>query len=138
MCKTSYTPYNLSHLLLKNLQTVPKQQQQNLQISCISLNFPKNSNSWEKKVELPVKRFFPPDQPSVLNSACCLRYGIFPLAFLGYLSCYDPSPLLHTYLIAEYGRLEKVLNFLATTKNISVINILVMLNLKYSSYWKQN
>jgi len=34
--------------------------------------------------------------------------------------------------------LGKVLDFLATTKNISVINVLLILNPKHSSYWEQN
>jgi len=33
-----------------------------------------------------------------------------------YLSGCAPSPLLHTCSLAEYGRPEKVLHFLATTK----------------------
>jgi len=59
----------------------------------------------------------------------------------GHLSCisgYAPSQLLHTCSLAEYGRLEKVFDFLAATKNISVINILLILNLKHSSYWEKN
>jgi len=38
---------------------------------------------------------------------------------LDYLSSYAPSQLLHTCASAEHGRLEKVLDFIATTKNIS-------------------
>jgi len=34
--------------------------------------------------------------------------------------------------------LEKVLDFLATTENVSVINILLVLNPKHSSYWEEN
>ena len=57
---------------------------------------------------------------------------------LGCLPGCAPSQLLHTCWLAEYGRLEKVLEFLATTKTISVINILLILNPKYSSYWEEN
>jgi len=32
---------------------------------------------------------------------------------------------------------KKVLDFIATTANISVINILLVLNLKYNSYWEK-
>jgi len=39
---------------------------------------------------------------------------------------------------AEYEKLEKVLDFLATTKNISVINILLVLNPNHSSYGEEN
>jgi len=50
-----------------------------------------------------------------------------------------PSQLLHTRSPAEQGRLKKeVLDFLATTKNISVINILLVPNPKHSSYWEEN
>jgi len=34
--------------------------------------------------------------------------------------------------------LEKVLDFIAITENISVINILLILNPKHSSYWEEN
>jgi len=49
-----------------------------------------------------------------------------------------PSLLLHTCSLAGYGRLEKVLDFTGTTENISVINILLVLNPKHSSYWEEN
>jgi len=45
---------------------------------------------------------------------------------LGYLSGYAPSQLLHTCSLAEYKKLEKVLDFTVTTENISIINILVI------------
>jgi len=51
---------------------------------------------------------------------------------LGYLSGCATSQLLHTCSLAEYGKLKKVLDFIATTKNI---NILLTLNPKHSSYW---
>jgi len=57
---------------------------------------------------------------------------------LGYLSVCAPSQLLHTCSLAEYERLEKILNFLATTEIISVTNILLVLNSKHSSYWEEN
>ena len=49
---------------------------------------------------------------------------------LVYLSCCASSQLLHTCLLAEYEKLEKVLDFIAATKTISVINILLILNPK--------
>jgi len=55
---------------------------------------------------------------------------------LGYLSGCAPSQLLHICSLAEYEKLEKVLDFIATTENFSVINILV-LNPKHSSYWEE-
>jgi len=60
------------------------------------------------------------------------------LASLGYLSGYAPSQLQHTCSLAEYGRREKVFDFSATIENISVINILLVLNTKCSSYWEEN
>jgi len=53
----------------------------------------------------------------------------------GYLSGSAPSQLLHICCLAEY---EKVLDFIATTENISVINIVLVLNLKYIRYWEEN
>jgi len=41
---------------------------------------------------------------------------------LGYLPGYAPFQLLHTSSLAEHRRLEKVLDFLATTENISVLS----------------
>jgi len=57
---------------------------------------------------------------------------------LGWLPGCAPSQLLHTCPLAEYGRLEKVLGLIATTENISVINILLVLNPNHSSYWEEN
>jgi len=57
---------------------------------------------------------------------------------LGSLSGCAPSQLLLTCPLAEHGRWEEVLYFLATTENISVLNILLVLNPKYSSNWKEN
>jgi len=60
------------------------------------------------------------------------------LAGLGWLPGCGPSQLLHTCPLAECGRLEKVLHFIATTENVSVINILLVLNPKHNSYWEGN
>ena len=49
-----------------------------------------------------------------------------------------PSQLLHSRSWAEYEKLQKVLDFLAITENISVINILLVLSSKHSSYWEEN
>jgi len=57
---------------------------------------------------------------------------------LGCLSVCAPSQLLRTHSSAEHGKLEKVLDFIATAENISVSNILLALNPKHSSYWKEN
>jgi len=57
---------------------------------------------------------------------------------LGSLSGCAPSQLLHTCSLAEYEKQEKVLDFIATTENICVINFLLVLNPKHSSYWEGN
>jgi len=56
---------------------------------------------------------------------------------LGCLSGCALSQLPHTSSLAEYEKLEKVLDFIATTENISVINTLLVLNPKHSSYWEE-
>jgi len=53
---------------------------------------------------------------------------------VGWLPTYASSQLLHTCSLAEYEKQEKVLDFIATTVNISVISILLILNAKHSSY----
>jgi len=60
------------------------------------------------------------------------------IGHLGYLSAYAPSQLLRTCSLAEYEKLQRVLDFKAITGNMSVINILMVLNLKHSSYWEEN
>jgi len=49
-----------------------------------------------------------------------------------------PFQLLHSCSLAKHRKLERVLDFLPTTKNITVINILLILNPKHSSYWEEN
>ena len=56
---------------------------------------------------------------------------------LGCLPGCAPSQLLHTCSLAEHEKLEEALDFLATTKNHSVTNILLVLNPKHSSYWQE-
>ena len=63
--------------------------------------------------------------------------GSISIAQLGYVSSYAPSQLLNTCSLAEYEKLEKVLDFSATTENITVINIPLVLNPKHSSYWEE-
>ena len=107
---------------------------------------PEKKTKLTEKLELPEKkkgitvkrRFLPLSQPLAINGAWCLWYGIFPLASLGWLPGCGPSQLLHICLLAKHGKLKKVLDFLATTKTISVINIILILNPKLSSYWEEN
>jgi len=60
------------------------------------------------------------------------------LGQLGYLPGCAPSQLLHTCSSAEHGKLKKVLDGIAITKNISIINILLVPNPKHSSYGEEN
>jgi len=50
--------------------------------------------------------------------------------FIGQLPGCAASHLLHTHSLAEYEKLEKVLDFIATTINSSVITILHIQNTK--------
>jgi len=60
------------------------------------------------------------------------------VATSGWLPGLAPSQLLHTCSLAEQEKLKKVFDFLVTVENISVINILLSLNPKHSSYWEKN
>jgi len=93
-----------------------------------------------EKFELMKKKrgLLTPKPTPFINRACRLWYGIFLLSSLGELSGWAPSQLLHTCSLAEYWKQEKVLDFLATTENTHVINILLVLNPKHSSYWEEN
>jgi len=64
--------------------------------------------------------------------------GSISIGQLGYLSGYAPSQLLHACSLAEPWETGKVLDFSATTENISVINILLVLKPKHSSYWEES
>jgi len=57
------------------------------------------------------------------------------LGLAGWL-CSLPAPA-HCSL-AEYEKLKKVLDFLATTENICVINIHLVQNPNHISYWEEN
>jgi len=85
-------------------------------------------------MEMREERLLHPSQPLFLKLARYPWYGVLPLASLGWLPGCAPSWVLHICSSAEYEKLEKVLDFLATTENISVISILLVLNPKHSSY----
>jgi len=53
---------------------------------------------------------------------------------LDYLSGCVYSQLLHSCSLARYEKLEIVLDFIATAKNLNIINILLVLNPKHSSH----
>jgi len=82
---------------------------------------------------IPAHRPTPIDKLSMVSMVWNVSIGQ-----LGCLSGCAPSQLKHTYSVAEYDRLGKVVDFIATTENISVINTLLILNTKYSSYWEEN
>jgi len=91
-----------------------------------------NSQKREEK-SIPAPSPTPIHKLSVMSMVWNISIG-----HLGYLSgCAPPQPL-HTCSSAESEKLEKALDFIATTKNISVINILLALYPKHSSYWEEN
>jgi len=58
-------------------------------------------------------------------------------AWAGCLALLPPSSCTPAHQ-PKHGRLGKVLDFLATTKNIGVTDILLILNPKHSSYCEGN
>ena len=96
-----------------------------------TLNSQKKKISWNPQKG---ENLLPPGQPPFKNWAWHPLYGIFPLASLGWLPGYSLSQLLHTCSLAQHGALEKAIDFLTTTKNISVISILLILNPNHSRY----
>jgi len=126
---------------------VPEQQSWNPEI----MNFAKllKKAKLPEKFELLAKRGFelmekrekrkiPAPWPTPINklSVTSMVWNI-SIGQLSYQSGSAPSQLLHTCSLAEHGRLEKVLDFLATTRTISILSILV-LKPKQSSYWEEN
>jgi len=104
-------------------------------------NLQKSLNS-QKKTKLrekfkPTEKRIPAPQPTPISklTVTSMVWNI-STGQLGCLHGYGPFQLLHTCSLAESGK--AVLDFLATTKNISVISILLILNLKHSSYWEKN
>jgi len=76
----------------------------------------------------------PPRPTPIHELSMTSMVGYFSIGQLSYLPGYAPSQLLRTCSLAESKKLEEVLNFITTTKNISVINILLVLNPKHNSY----
>jgi len=86
-----------------------------------------------KKGELPEKRVpalwsTPINKLSMTSMVQNISFGRLGLAVW---LCSLPAPA-HT--LVEYGKPEKVLDFIAATKDTSVINILLVLNSKHNSY----
>jgi len=131
------------------MQPVPEQLSRNLKLAkfCEFWKTPRKDRT-PRKDQTPDQRefkttemrkaegFLSPGQHPLINWAWC--YGIFASASLGYLSGYTPSQLLYAYSLAGHGSQEKLFEFSAKTDNISVINILLVLNPKHSTYWEEN
>jgi len=73
----------------------------------------RNSRNWCIRTPQPA--------PIYRLSMTSLVWNISP-GQLGCLSDYAPSQLLHTCSLTKHGRLKNVLDFLTTTKNISVLS----------------
>jgi len=88
-----------------------------------------------KLLENEKSREMPAPQPTPIHklSMMSMVWNIY-VGQLGYLPGYAPSQTLHTCSLAEHEKLEKVLDFIAKTKNITVINIFLLLIPKHRSY----
>jgi len=71
----------------------------------------------EKSRDLPAPRPSPVHKLSMMSKIWNISLGQ-----LGYLPGCAPSQLLHTCSSAGYEKLEKVLDFVATTENTGVMN----------------
>jgi len=92
-----------------------------------------DSNSVKKKEQTPASwptHFHKPIMMS-WHGICPLASSALCLSVLLPSSCTPPHQL-------NMRNWRKVLDFVATTANIRVINILLLLNLKHSSYWEKN
>ena len=124
---------------MTDLQSDPEQHLQNLEVADFmnSAEFPKNSNSpknWNsrtrqnsnsqnKEGQIPAPRQIPINKLRLTSMVWNISIGHLGLAVW---LCSLPAPA-HLF-ISWIREIENVLDFLATTKNISVINILLVLN----------
>jgi len=103
----------------------------------------------QKRFKLPVKTGFNSQKREEPIAFCSPanslhKWSMMPTVWnistaqLGCLPGCAPSQLLHPCSSAECEKLEKVLDFIATTENITVTNILLVLNSKHSSYREEN
>ena len=99
----------------------------------------KSQTSWQERIQSHGKEKIPAPQPTLIDklSMTSVVWNI-SIAQLGLSIWLCSLQLLHTCLLAEYGGLEKNLDFLATTENISFTSFLLTLNPKHSSYWQEN
>jgi len=107
-----------------------------------------NFTKLPEKFKLPAKRGFKltemrransflPPQPtlSYILSKTSVVWNI-PIDQFGWLAVLPPGSCT-TCSLAEQKKLEKVLDFIVTTENISGISILLVLNPKHSSCWEE-
>jgi len=90
------------------------------------------SGKKERIVDTPRKERIPAPPPTKPPFILGTEYFHWP-AWAICLAMLPPSTCT-----PAHGRLKKVLDFLATIKNISAINTLLILNPKPSSYWEEN
>jgi len=77
-----------------------------------------------KLMELMEKDFSAPRLTPIHKPSMTSMVWNISVGRLGPAACCAPSQLLHTCSLAGHGKLEKVLDFLATAKNISVLSTL--------------
>jgi len=97
-------------------------------------NSQKSSNFRKKEDK---RAFLPLSQPPTHKLSMTFMVWNISIGQLG-LSAWLGSCLAPAHHWLNTGDWKKVLDFLLTTKNISVINILLMVNPKYSTYWEEN
>jgi len=139
--QTELYQYRFANHPATDPQSVPEQRHgvPNSQILQIWENSRERPNS-QKEFELPEMRkriasWLPPNSLSLTENDL---YGTEYFHRVARLSGYAPSQLPHTWLLAMYQKPEKALDFIATTKTVSIINIFLLLNLKHSSYREGN
>jgi len=124
-----------SHHPITNLQPVPEQQSWNLE-NCKFCKTPEKrlNSQWTHTTE---KTDFPTPTPLHRLSMTFMVWNISigRLGLAAWLCSLPALALLIIIWVRETGRSP---SFSATTENISVINIFLLLNPKHSSYWEEN
>ena len=135
---------------MTNSQSVPKQWSWNPKLGFLKIfqNSPKNPNSWKNSNSqtraglnswkwearrIPALHLTPIHKLSMMFKVWNISIGQVGLAV--WLCSLPASAQLLISWIWETGKSPW---FIATTENISVINIILLLNPKHSSYWEEN
>jgi len=92
----------------------------------------------EKRIECLEKRIPAPWPTPIHKPRMTSLVWNISIGQLGVAAWLCSLELPHTSSLAQHERLEKVLDFLATTENTSLTKILLVLNPKHSSYWEEN